>query len=158
MCCSFVVLLWLLTSPRISLSTNPTVWSARIWIAGIVGKIHEEREGQGYRGCISYDCLGAGQRVTQEVFKGRSWRNEPSLIAPMTEAFVSMLRLHRLLSLLDTASNLPLTLEEIDQFDQFMDEFSPEDGWNEDLLERFEESGAEKRVRAFLMSLRHHVV
>src|SRR6185503_16885503 len=45
--------------------------------------IHAERARRGFGGCIAYDCLGAGQRVTEEVFGGRSWQAEPALARPM---------------------------------------------------------------------------
>ncbi len=121
-------------------------------------KIYDRREQEGYRGCCDYDCHGAGQRVTQEVFKGRSWRTEPQLLSDMTRAFVIMLRIHELLGLLDAASALPLTDEEIDTYDGLLMDLSPSGGWSEDKLEAFEGQGTEKRVRAFLMTLRHHVV
>ncbi len=120
-------------------------------------KIYEEREQQGYRGCMHFDCQGAGQRVTQEVFGGRNWRDNPKLLDPMTRAFVIMLKIHELLSLLQAASRLPLTDEEIDRYDGLLTDLNPADGWTEALLEEFEGTGTEKRVRAFLQSLRHHV-
>ncbi|SNY93746.1 hypothetical protein SAMN04515647_4065 [Cohaesibacter sp. ES.047] len=120
-------------------------------------KIYETREQEGYRGCCHYDCHGAGQRVTQEVFKGRSWRTEPQLLGDMTSAFVIMLRVHGLLELLQAASQLPLTDEEQVVYDGLLVDLNPVDGWSEDKLEAFEGQGTEKRVRAFLMSLRHHV-
>ena len=43
-------------------------------------KIYDTREALGYNGCLNFDCHGAGQRVTQEVFGGRSWREDPALL------------------------------------------------------------------------------
>ncbi|WP_373235706.1 hypothetical protein [Cohaesibacter celericrescens] len=120
-------------------------------------KSYDKREELGYSGCMSFDCQGAGQKVTQEVFGGRSWRDEPALLAEMTDAFVVMRRVHEQIALLLTASALPLTAEECDLYDQFAHELSPPDGWTQELLEQYQMSGAEKRVKAFLMSLRHHV-
>jgi hypothetical protein len=56
--------------------------------------IHSERERRGFRGCATYDCLGAGQRVTQEAFGGRSWRDDRTLIAPMMDAFWVLRQAH----------------------------------------------------------------
>ena len=62
--------------------------------------IHLRRAELGFRGCIEFDCLGAGQRVTQEIFKGRNWIEDRSLLGPMCQAFTTVLRAHECLLLL----------------------------------------------------------
>jgi hypothetical protein len=71
--------------------------------------IHADLAEQGFAGCQRYDCLGAGQRVVQEVFAGQSWRSDISLIGPMEQAFRAMRRLHEDHALLEAAARLPLT-------------------------------------------------
>lgn len=71
--------------------------------------IHRSRARRGFGGCVGYDCLGAGQRVTQDLFGGRTWRDDPALLAPMSEAFVVVRRAHDLLMLLRQARRLPLS-------------------------------------------------
>lgn len=39
--------------------------------------IHDRLAETGWRGCVAYDCFGAGQRVTQQTFAGRTWRDDP---------------------------------------------------------------------------------
>lgn len=39
-------------------------------------KVHEDLNKKGYRGCIAYDCFGAGQIISQATFKGESWNDE----------------------------------------------------------------------------------
>lgn len=72
-------------------------------------RIHADRAARGMRGCVAYDCLGAGQRVTQDLFDGRTWQEEPGLRAPMAEAFLVLTRAHRLLELLGAAERLSLS-------------------------------------------------
>jgi hypothetical protein len=36
--------------------------------------IHTGLAARGFSGCVAFDCYGAGQRVTQELFNGMSWR------------------------------------------------------------------------------------
>jgi Pentapeptide repeats (8 copies) len=36
--------------------------------------IHDRLRDKGYPGCTVYDCFGAGQRVSQTVFRGEDWR------------------------------------------------------------------------------------
>lgn len=71
--------------------------------------IHAARVEEGYQGCLDFDCFGAGQRVTQAFFGGRNWIDDPSLIAPMSQAFVIALQAHDCLILLDQAEKLDLT-------------------------------------------------
>lgn len=71
--------------------------------------IHGARAERGFAGCVAYDCLGAGQRVTAELFAGRTWMEEPALAAPMAQAFAAVYRAHSLLLLLREAAKLPLS-------------------------------------------------
>jgi hypothetical protein len=63
--------------------------------------IHASRKEVGFGGCAAYDCLGAGQFVTQTVFGGRSWRDDASLLGPMIMAFALVRELRGLLLLLN---------------------------------------------------------
>lgn len=36
-------------------------------------KIHNDLEKLNMKGCIGYDCFGAGQHVTQSIYKGETW-------------------------------------------------------------------------------------
>ena len=38
-------------------------------------------------GCARYDCLGAGQLVTQQILPGRFWRDGPTIARVMFDAF-----------------------------------------------------------------------
>jgi hypothetical protein len=103
--------------------------------------IHAEREARGFGGCVRYDCLGAGQRVTQQY--GR----DPATF----EAFRVARRVHELLELLSTAKRLPLTVEQSELREELL--FALE----RTTLESFERAGLEQRARAFLQSLRARV-
>ncbi|MFE6053313.1 pentapeptide repeat-containing protein [Kitasatospora sp. NPDC056446] len=59
--------------------------------------IHTRLRDQGFRGCTVYDCYGAGQRVSQVTFGGRSWREEPDTAGPMFQVFPVVRQLHELL-------------------------------------------------------------
>lgn len=121
-------------------------------------RIHESRAQSGFSGCVSYDCFGAGQRVTQEVFGGRKWMSEPNLKGPMTRAFLAMRRLHEMLSLLKTAEALPLDPAERRALSDFTIMLAPSIGWTEDTLDAAPLDEMERQVQAFLQSLKRHVV
>ena len=58
--------------------------------------IHSALRGKGFRGCIVYDCFGAGQQVAQVTFGGRDWRSAPETARQMFDVFPVMRQLHEL--------------------------------------------------------------
>ncbi|MDK9711795.1 pentapeptide repeat-containing protein [Acidaminobacter sp.] len=60
-------------------------------------EVHHSLAVRGYKGCIGFDCLGAGQRVSRVTFPLQSWRTAPKLARPMFDAFVVMRHLYELL-------------------------------------------------------------
>ena len=69
--------------------------------------IHGELRSRGFRGCAVYDCFGAGQRVSQQTFGGRDWRQAPGTARPMFAAFTALRTLHELLWYLSEALAAP---------------------------------------------------
>jgi len=67
--------------------------------------IHDERNQRGFAGCVGFDCHGAGQRVTQELFAGADWRASDDLATRMFAAYESCVALHRLMALLALAES-----------------------------------------------------
>jgi hypothetical protein len=114
--------------------------------------IHDRLERAGFRGCVIYDCLGAGQRVVQELFPGRSWRQEPELLPEMWQALNALRGVHELILLLATAAKAPLDHAERRALEALQAELDPADGWT---MQALAEAGALcDRARGFLQSLR----
>jgi hypothetical protein len=65
--------------------------------------IHAQLRAQGFPACASFDCYGAGQRVTQQLFGGRSWRESPELAARMFSAYARLRALHELRAMTELA-------------------------------------------------------
>ncbi|MEV0618989.1 pentapeptide repeat-containing protein [Nonomuraea sp. NPDC050404] len=59
--------------------------------------IHTRLRERGFAGCTVFDCFGAGQKVSQVTFEGRSWREEPGTARQMYAVFPVMRQLHELL-------------------------------------------------------------
>jgi len=59
--------------------------------------IHTKLRDSGFRGCTVYDCFGAGQKVSQETFKGVSWRERPETARAMFEVLPIVWQLHELM-------------------------------------------------------------
>jgi hypothetical protein len=92
-------------------------------------RIHSELERRGFGGCAAFDCHGAGQYVTQQMFDGRSWRDDPSLLAPMMAAFGAIREAHELLSMLQEARRLPLPQSSRDTLAAMEQRLAPAEGW-----------------------------
>jgi hypothetical protein len=68
--------------------------------------IHDQLRERGFPGCVVFDCLGAGQRVTQQTFAGRDRRTDPAAAAGMAAVFPVMRQLTELLWHLTEAGTL----------------------------------------------------
>jgi uncharacterized protein YjbI with pentapeptide repeats len=71
--------------------------------------IHAGLADLGFRGCVAYDCFGAGQRVSQETLAGADWRADPEIASGMFAAFSVVRQLHELLWYLTEALGLAAT-------------------------------------------------
>lgn len=119
--------------------------------------VFEDRDRLGFRGCISYDCHGAGQVVTQEVFKGRSWRDDAALTERMGAALSVLRQIHEQLLLLEAADSLPLDPEERTVLADLKAGLMPDAPWTETGLREFPLESTIRQVMTFLASLRRHV-
>ncbi|WP_027259040.1 hypothetical protein [Leisingera aquimarina] len=70
--------------------------------------IHGDLATCGFGGCVAYSCAGAGQRVTQVLFDGETWRDDPDLLPHMTYALRVLRPIHEALLVLQEATALPL--------------------------------------------------
>lgn len=59
--------------------------------------IHDRLRPRGFRGCTVFDCFGAGQAVSQQLFAGISWRDAPDSRPDMFAAFKVVRQLHEML-------------------------------------------------------------
>lgn len=66
-------------------------------------RIHPHLRERGFAGCTVFDCSGAGQKVSQHTFAGRSWRDDAETQRSMFATFPIVRRLHDLLRYLDEA-------------------------------------------------------
>jgi uncharacterized protein YjbI with pentapeptide repeats len=69
-------------------------------------RIHAALRDRGFPGCVAYDCFGAGQRVSQETFAGRDWRDEPAVAPLVFAAFRTVRLLHERLWYVNEALSL----------------------------------------------------
>ena len=77
--------------------------------------IHEALRPRGFRGCTVFDCFGAGQRVSRQVFEGTSWRDAPETSREMFSVFAVVRQLHEMLWLLAEARDRATTVDSADE-------------------------------------------
>lgn len=116
--------------------------------------IHSALALRGFAGCATYDCAGAGQRVTQEVFGGRSWRHAPELLRPMLEAFRALRTVHESILLLRQAGHLQLSPRQSHVLSRMLLALQPADGWSLRSLMAFERGPLPGQIAAFLTTLK----
>ncbi|KEF35921.1 putative low-complexity protein [Schinkia azotoformans MEV2011] len=73
-------------------------------LCSIHGKLRET----GFRGCVSYECFGAGQHVSQSIYNGKDWREGGEHAEEMFAVFPLVQQLHEMLWYLQQS----LTLKE----------------------------------------------
>jgi hypothetical protein len=73
--------------------------------------IHAQLRERGFPGCTVFDCFGAGQRITQETFGGRSWREAPELAGQQFAVLPVVRQLHEALWYLAEAGSSALAAE-----------------------------------------------
>jgi len=120
--------------------------------AGLGCTLYNRLEAEGFRGCVTYECKGAGQRVVQELFKGRDWRKHPDLAEPMMAAFSAMRMVHDGIELLETAGTLDLPGALEAERQALLRAYLPA-AWTLETLTAFPTSGAPVRLKAFLPRL-----
>ena len=125
-------------------------------LSGHLCGIHAKLESSGLKGCVQYQCDGAGQRVVQDVFHGQSWQEQPTLLPAMLDAFSQMRQVHSLLALLNTARELPLPPQVQSSLESHINSLSQAE-WTAESLTAFERSDLPKTVSAFLRGLKEFV-
>lgn len=84
--------------------------------------VHQKLRNLGMRGCTVYDCFGAGQKVSQQTYGGRDWRQDPKKARQMFDVFPVMWQLHELLWYLTEARSLEPASPIHDELDEALQE------------------------------------
>jgi hypothetical protein len=115
--------------------------------------IHARLVEAGHTGCARYDCYGAGQRVVQELYPGRSWRSDARLASAMFAAFRSLRDVHELRWLLYETARLPLSPAQAAERERLLSVLEPSPGLGAQALAELDVTAAHRTVHAFLRSL-----
>lgn len=97
---------------------KPAATPCRNLAADFSCTIHDRLRPRGFRGCTVFDCFGAGQHVSQQLFAGRSWREHPETREEMFAAFAASRQLHEALWHLAEAERRSLDPDLVEQAGQ----------------------------------------
>ena len=101
--------------------------------------IHAERAARGYRGCIDYDCQGAGPAATG-MFPPARADEDPALRRARYESFRIFRTIHALAATL-RRSEIPEALRA-----QVMPQLDPDSGWTYPRLVAFDRSNQRSEI------------
>ena len=65
--------------------------------------IHVKLRDEGFVGCTVFDCLGAGQKVSQDTFGGQSWQEHTDISDSMFRVFPVMQQLYEMIAYITEA-------------------------------------------------------
>lgn len=68
--------------------------------------LYDKLKEKGYKGCLGFDCFGAGPKVVRVSFGGQDWRKDQVLGKRMFDVFLIMRQLHEMLWYLAEAVTL----------------------------------------------------
>jgi hypothetical protein len=118
---------------------------------------HAQLEATGNGGCASYDCYGAGQRVTEELFPGIAWRREPEQQSAIFTAFLRLRDVHELRLLLREAARLSLPEATRAEGQVLLSQLEPAGGFTATTLAALDVEALRFDVRVYLRGLEPHL-
>lgn len=68
--------------------------------------VHDQLAQRGLKGCLAYDCFGAGQRVYREVYQSVNWMKDHEISNEMFSVFLTVRQLHQMLWYLVEVSSI----------------------------------------------------
>lgn len=104
-------------------------------------KVHDKLKELNFKGCISYDCLGAGQKVTNSIYKGINWKTPSEYTEKIFDVFLIVCELHQMQWYLTESSLIYCADEYRHEIDLLIDEnkkitnLSPEELLTQDISE-----------------------
>lgn len=85
-------------------------------------RVHDQLSEKGLKGCITFDCFGAGQKVSWETYGGKDWRESPESANEMYDVFRVMMQLHELLWYVTEALGLQVAAPLHDELRRLLEE------------------------------------
>lgn len=87
-------------------------------------KVHDQLRERGFHGCVSYECFGAGQKVSQLIYAGNDWRTHPSTSEEMFRVFPVVQQLQEMMVYVNQCMQLEETAPFLKQLGELYDTIS----------------------------------
>lgn len=68
--------------------------------------IHQKLGELNMKGCLNYDCFGAGQKVSRSIYQNIDWMKNPDMAEEIFEVFLKVTQLHQILWYLIQATTI----------------------------------------------------
>lgn len=68
--------------------------------------VHKKLMQYNLKGCMAFDCLGAGQKVTGDIYGGDSWKKRPEEAEEIFKVFLAVWQLHQMVWYLAEAASI----------------------------------------------------
>lgn len=85
-------------------------------------RVHNNLKERGLKGCIAYDCLGAGQKVAKVTYGGQDWHKAPESAKQMYDVFLIMKQIYEMLWYLTEAITLKPASEMLEEIKSMLNE------------------------------------
>lgn len=83
-------------------------------------KIHSKLSDMNMKGCLNYDCFGAGQKVSNKIFDGQNWKKNLEISKDIFDVFIKVLQLHQVLWYLIQAASISNVKNNIETLDKYI--------------------------------------
>lgn len=123
-------------------------------LSGHLCGIYSSLTDAGFPGCAQYDCQGAGQIVTRDIFGGGSWQDKSSLAGPMMEAFATLRAVQDMRAQLQAAAGFDLDDAQETARQELEDLLTPD--WSRETFAAFDLPAARDAFNDFLADLRRN--
>lgn len=100
--------------------------------------IHTQLRDKGFKGCTVFDCLGAGQVVSQVTFNNNSWRENPEFREQMFQVFPIMEQIQEMIAYAAEALSYDIPSLLADKLSKKLTELQHLTTWSADKLVAFD--------------------
>ncbi|MDU4752916.1 MAG: pentapeptide repeat-containing protein, partial [Clostridium butyricum] len=112
--------------------------------------IHNTLLKKGLKGCISYECFGAGQKIAQKTFNKISWRKDPQSASKMFDTFLIIKQIHEMLWYLVQSYTLEKNNKISSQIESLIDDTIKVSLWDVDKLLNLDLESYRDKVNVYL--------